>query len=85
MAGIFAFEPFDQLADCIDCLAGRYSAVAGSNASVNCIGCPGGKYVRDMLRAKAIYNKSDMEKLYDDLEKYTMEKRNKLAKLQITS
>ena len=35
---------------------------------------PGGKYLKDMLRATAYYQKQDMQKMHDDLALFVADK-----------
>ena len=37
-------------------------------------GAPGGKYLKDMLRATAYYQKQDMQKMHDDLALFVADK-----------
>ena len=39
------YKLHNEIDDCIDCVAGKYVDVAGSDAAADCIDCVPGKYV----------------------------------------
>ena len=41
---------------------------------------PGGKYLKDILRATCYYLKADLSKMQQDLEEYARKKENKVVK-----